>query len=57
MPHPGRGLLTDLEVQALRIPNQIEQQYFGEADPCHFSGEMRAAVVIAWIVARGNLRV
>ena len=55
MPHADRQLLADLEELALRIPNQTEQQYFGEAVQCYFSGALRAAVVLAWIVATDNL--
>jgi hypothetical protein len=55
MPHTDRQLLADLEELALRIPNQTEQQYFGEAVQCYFSGALRAAVVLAWIVTTDNL--
>jgi len=33
----------------------MEQQYFGEAVQCYFSGALRAAVVLAWIIATDNL--
>jgi hypothetical protein len=55
MPHEERQRLADLEELSLSIPNQAERQYFNEAVQCYFSGALRAAIVLAWIVATDNL--
>jgi hypothetical protein len=55
MPHSESQRLADLEELALRIPNQSERQYFNEAVQCYFSGSLRAAIILAWIVATDNL--
>jgi hypothetical protein len=55
MSYSDRQRLADLEELSLSIPNQAERQYFNEAVQCYFSGALRAAVILAWIVATDNL--
>jgi hypothetical protein len=55
MPHEDRQRLADLEELSLSIPNQAERQYFNEAVQCYFSGALRAAIVLSWIVVTDNL--
>lgn len=55
MPHEDRQRLADLEELSLSIPNQAERQYFNEAVQCYFSGALRAAIVLSWIVTTDNL--
>jgi hypothetical protein len=55
MPHEDRQRLADLEELSLSIPNQAERHYFNESVQCYFSGALRAAIVLSWIVATDNL--
>ncbi len=48
--------LVDLNELLLRIPDQLDRDYFAEAVRCYHIGAYRAAILLAWVVTAQNLK-